>query len=82
MQDTASTLVREAASQDSSAGIRTGHEYARAVGPGFRKQVGLDGVGQAVKLDPHPQVLVALGLLKTNPRPMISSRKSMVVPLR
>lgn len=36
----------------------------------------------AEKLDPHPQELVALGLLNTNPRPMISSLKSMVVPLR
>ena len=39
-------------------------------------------IGQAEKLEPHPQELVALGLLKTNPRPMISSLKSIVVPLR
>jgi hypothetical protein len=37
---------------------------------------------QALKLDPQPQVLVALGLLNTNPRPMISSLKSIVVPFR
>ncbi len=34
------------------------------------------------KLEPQPQLLVALGLLKTNPRPMISSLKSISVPLR
>ena len=39
-------------------------------------------VAQTAKLDPQPQVLDALGLLKTNPRPMISSLKSIVVPLR
>ena len=38
--------------------------------------------GQALKLEPQPQVVEAFGLLKTNPRPMISSLKSMVVPLR
>ncbi len=37
---------------------------------------------QALKELPQPQVLVALGLLKMNPRPMISSLKSTVVPLR
>ena len=37
---------------------------------------------QAEKLDPHPQELVALGFPKTNPRPMISSLKSIVVPFR
>lgn len=37
---------------------------------------------QAEKLDPQPQVVVALGLLKTNPRPMSSSLKSIDVPLR
>ena len=36
----------------------------------------------ALKLEPQPQELVALGLLKTNPRPMISSLKSITVPLR
>lgn len=36
----------------------------------------------AEKLDPHPQELVAFGLLNTNPRPMISSLKSTTVPLR
>ena len=41
-----------------------------------------DSVVQAEKLDPQPQVLVALGLVNTNPRPMISSLKSIVVPLR
>src|SRR5262245_4268418 len=30
----------------------------------------------AEKLEPHPQVLVAFGFLKTNPRPMTSSLKS------
>ena len=39
-------------------------------------------VAQALKLLPHPQLLVALGLLKTKPRPMISSLKSISVPLR
>ena len=34
------------------------------------------------KLDPQPQVLDALGLPNTNPRPMISSLKSITVPLR
>jgi len=38
--------------------------------------------GYAWKLEPQPQVLVALGLLNTKPRPMISSLKSMLVPLR
>ena len=37
---------------------------------------------QALKLEPQPQVVVAFGLLNTKPRPMISSLKSMVVPLR
>ena len=37
---------------------------------------------QALKLLPQPQVLVALGLLNTKPRPMTSSLKSMTVPLR
>ena len=36
----------------------------------------------AWKLDPQPQELVALGFLKTNPRPMTSSRKSISVPSR
>ena len=36
----------------------------------------------ALKLDPQPQVVVAFGLLNTKPRPMISSLKSIVVPLR
>lgn len=34
---------------------------------------------QALKELPQPQELVAFGLLKTKPRPMISSLKSMVV---
>jgi len=38
--------------------------------------------GHALNELPHPQVDVALGLLKTNPRPMTSSLKSMVVPSR
>lgn len=38
--------------------------------------------GQAEKLLPQPQVWVALGLLKTNPRPITSSLKSSVTPLR
>lgn len=38
--------------------------------------------GYALKLLPQPQLLVALGLLNTNPRPMTSSLKSMLVPLR
>ena len=38
--------------------------------------------GQAEKLDPHPQVVDAFGFWKTKPRPMISSRKSITVPLR
>ena len=37
---------------------------------------------QALKLEPQPQLLVALGLLKTKPRPMISSLKSTTVPSR
>ena len=37
---------------------------------------------QALNDDPQPQVLVALGLVNTNPRPMTSSLKSIVVPLR
>lgn len=37
---------------------------------------------QTEKLEPQPQDEVALGLWKTNPRPMISSLKSMVTPLR
>jgi hypothetical protein len=37
---------------------------------------------QAEKLDPQPQELVALGFWKTNPRPMISSLKSIWVPLK
>ena len=37
---------------------------------------------QAEKLAPQPQERVALGLLKTNPRPMSSSLKSTVVPFR
>ena len=36
----------------------------------------------ALKLDPQPQELVALGFLKTNPRPITSSRKSISVPSR
>ena len=38
--------------------------------------------GYALKELPQPQLLVALGLLKTKPRPMTSSLKSIVVPLR
>lgn len=37
---------------------------------------------QALKLLPQPQVLVALGFLKTNPRPMTSFLKSISVPFR
>ena len=37
---------------------------------------------QALKLLPQPQVDVELGLLKTKPRPINSSLKSIVVPLR
>ena len=37
---------------------------------------------QAEKLDPHPHELVAFGFWKTNPRPMISSLKSIMVPFR
>ena len=37
---------------------------------------------QALKLLPQPQVEVELGLLKTKPRPINSSLKSIVVPLR
>ena len=37
---------------------------------------------QALKELPQPHELVALGLLKTKPRPMTSSLKSIVVPLR
>jgi hypothetical protein len=40
------------------------------------------GAVQAEKLLPQPQVPEALGLSKTNPRPMISSRKLIVTPLR
>src|SRR5688500_18630497 len=36
----------------------------------------------AEKLDPQPQELVALGFLKTKPRPITSSLKSISVPLR
>ena len=36
----------------------------------------------AWKLLPHPQVLVALGFLNTNPRAITSSLKSISVPLR
>src|SRR5258706_626795 len=36
----------------------------------------------AEKLDPHPQELVAFGFLKTNPRPITSSLKSICAPLR
>jgi len=36
----------------------------------------------AEKLEPQPQLLVAFGLLKTKPRPMSSSLKSIEVPLR
>lgn len=36
----------------------------------------------AEKLLPHPQELVALGFLKTNPLAITSSRKSISVPLR
>src|SRR4051812_21970296 len=36
----------------------------------------------ALKLDPQPQLLVALGFLNTKPLPMTSSRKSISVPLR
>ena len=36
----------------------------------------------AEKLEPQPQVDVALGLLKTKPRPMTSSLKSTVTPVR
>ncbi len=39
-------------------------------------------VDYAEKLLPQPQVVEALGLSKTNPRPMTSSLKSIVVPLR
>lgn len=38
--------------------------------------------GQTAKLDPQPHDVVALGFWKTNPRPMISSLKSIVVPSR
>jgi len=40
------------------------------------------GGHQALKLEPQPQEEVALGFWKTNPRPMISSLKSIMVPLR
>lgn len=53
---------------------------------GARTATAADRVGvrwfQAEKLDPQPQELVAFGLLKTKPRPMISSLKSITVPLR
>jgi hypothetical protein len=39
-------------------------------------------VAQTAKLEPQPQLLVALGLLKTNPRPISSSLKSTVTPDR
>ncbi len=42
----------------------------------------LEASAYALKLDPQPQLVVALGLLNTNPRPMISFLKSIVVPLR
>jgi len=48
-----------------------------------RANLGLyDGAGQAEKELPQPQVWVALGFLKTNPRPITSSLKSISVPLR
>ncbi len=37
---------------------------------------------QTLNEEPHPQDAVALGLLNTNPRPMISSLKSTVTPPR
>ena len=40
------------------------------------------GGAYAWKLLPHPQVLVALGFLKTKPRPITSSLKSISTPLR
>jgi len=42
----------------------------------------LPSIDQALKLDPHPHDVEALGFTKTNPRPMTSSLKSIVVPLR
>lgn len=40
------------------------------------------GRRQTLNEEPHPQDAVALGLLNTNPRPMISSLKSTVTPPR
>ena len=75
------------------AGVTPIHEHGVMVSGGreAKRQGGKEGAGSlsvslplsyALKLEPQPQVLVALGLLNTNPRPMISSLKSITVPFR
>ncbi len=58
------------------------HKQKNAPMKGGRLGVVSVGQDQTAKLEPHPQLLVALGLLKTNPRPMSSSLKSTITPPR
>ncbi len=69
--------------ESASMSLMKPHWYSRLASVSISvSAVGMTTRFYAVKLLPQPQLLVALGFLNTNPRPITSSLKSISVPLR